>query len=137
MENRVEGPTSVFITTTDPDTDPETKSRFFVTSIDEGREQTRAILAFQRQRQTLDGLNGNMAADAILKRHRNFQRLLQPVAVVNPFARKARLRRRPAAGPPRPAQIPEPDQGRCLPTADAQGDAPDDSATAPPFRMCW
>jgi DNA primase len=86
MENRVEGPTSVFITTTDPDTDPETKSRFFVTSIDEGREQTRKILAFQRQRQTLEGLSGNMAADAILKRHRNFQRLLQPLAVVNPFA---------------------------------------------------
>jgi len=86
MENRVEGPTSVFITTTDPETDPETKSRFFVTSIDEGREQTRKILAFQRQRQTLEGLSGNMAADAILKRHRNFQRLLKPVAVVNPFA---------------------------------------------------
>jgi DNA primase catalytic core len=86
MENRVEGPTSVFITTTDPDTDPETKSRFFVTSIDEGRDQTRKILAFQRQRQTLAGLNGNMAADVILKLHRNFQRLLKPVAVVNPFA---------------------------------------------------
>ena len=86
MENRVEGPTSVFITTTNPETDPETKSRFFVTSIDEGREQTRKILIFQRQRQTLDGLVGNMAADAILKRHRNFQRLLQPLAVVNPFA---------------------------------------------------
>ena len=86
MENRVEGPTSVFITTTDPDTDPETKSRFFVTSIDEGRAQTRAILDFQRKRQTLDGLVGNMAADAILKKHRNFQRLLKPVAVVNPFA---------------------------------------------------
>ena len=39
MENRVEGPTSVFITTTDPDTDPETKSRFFVTSIDESRRR--------------------------------------------------------------------------------------------------
>ena len=37
MENRVEGPTSVFITTTDPETDPETRSRFFVTSIDCGR----------------------------------------------------------------------------------------------------
>ncbi len=86
MENRVEGPTSVFITTTNPETDPETKSRFFVTSIDEGREQTRKILAFQRQRQTVDGLNGNMAADTILKLHRNFQRLLKPVAVVNPFA---------------------------------------------------
>jgi hypothetical protein len=35
MENRVEGRTSVFLTTTDPDTDAETKSRFFVTSVDE------------------------------------------------------------------------------------------------------
>ena len=42
MENRVEGPTAVFITTTDPDTDPETRSRFFVTGVDESREQTRA-----------------------------------------------------------------------------------------------
>jgi len=86
MENRVEGPTSVFITTTNPETDPETKSRFFVTSIDEGREQTRAILSFQRKRQTLDGLVGNLSADIILKLHRNFQRLLKPLAVVNPFA---------------------------------------------------
>lgn len=86
MENRVEGPTSVFITTTDPEIDPETKSRFFVTSIDEGRDQTRRILVFQRKRQTLDGLVGNIAADVILKVHRNFQRLLKPVAVVNPFA---------------------------------------------------
>ena len=86
MENRVEGPSTVFLTTTNPETDPETKSRFWVTSIDEGRDQTRRILAFQRQRHTLDGLVGNMAVDAILKRHRNFQRLLKPVAVVNPYA---------------------------------------------------
>ncbi|MBD3309555.1 toprim domain-containing protein, partial [candidate division KSB3 bacterium] len=86
MENRVEGPSSVFLTTTNPDTDPETKSRFWVTSIDEGREQTRRILAFQRQRHTLDGLTGDMAVDAILKKHRNFQRLLKPVAIVNPYA---------------------------------------------------
>jgi len=86
MENRVEGPTSVFLTTTNPDTDPETKSRFWVTSIDESREQTRRILTFQRQRQTIEGLVGNMAVDAILKRHRNFQRLLKPLSIVNPFA---------------------------------------------------
>ena len=35
MQNRVEGPTAIFITTTDPDPDPETRSRFFVTSVDE------------------------------------------------------------------------------------------------------
>ncbi len=86
MQNHVEGPSTVFLTTTNPETDPETKSRFWVTSIDESREQTRNILAFQRQRHTLDGLVGDMAVDAILKRHRNFQRLLKPVAVVNPYA---------------------------------------------------
>ena len=85
MENRVEGPTSVFITTTDPETDPETRSRFFVTSIDESREQTRAILAFQRKRQTLEGLADQAKVDAILRRHRNFQRLLKPLAVLNPY----------------------------------------------------
>ncbi len=86
MVNRVEGPTSVFITTTDPETDPETRSRFFVTSVDESREQTRAILAAQRRRQTLDGQREREAREAVLRRHRNFQRLLQPIKVVNPFA---------------------------------------------------
>jgi hypothetical protein len=88
MENRVEGPTSVFITTTDPNTDPETKSRFFITSVDESRDQTRRILDFQRRRQTLDGVRGTLEVDVILKRHRNFQRLLKPLAVVNPFAER-------------------------------------------------
>ena len=50
MENKVEGPSSVFLTTTNPEVDPETKSRFWVTGINESREQTRAILAFQRQK---------------------------------------------------------------------------------------
>lgn len=86
MENRVEGPTSVFITTTDPETDPETRSRFFVTSIDESPEQTRAILDFQRKRHTLEGLETNTQCDDILRVHRNFQRLLKPLAVVNPYA---------------------------------------------------
>lgn len=86
MENRVEGPTSVFITTTNPETDPETRSRFFVTSVDESREQTRAILEYQRKRQTLDGVRGSLETEAILRKHRNFQRLLKPLAVVNPFA---------------------------------------------------
>ena len=85
MENRVEGPTSVFFTTTNPDTDPETASRFFVTGIDESREQTRKILAMQRQQQTIDSASSNTLAEKIRNRHRNFQRLLQPLAVRNPF----------------------------------------------------
>jgi DNA primase len=86
MENRVEGPTAVFLTTTKPDTDPETKSRFFVTSVDESREQTQAILVCQRRRQTLAGLAERMAVEPILRKHRNFQRLLKPLPVVNHYA---------------------------------------------------
>ncbi|OQW96274.1 MAG: hypothetical protein BWK77_05555 [Verrucomicrobia bacterium A1] len=86
MESRVEGPTSVFLTTTNPEIDAETKSRFFVTSIDESRDQTRKILAFQRARHLSDGPAEDAQREAILQRHRNFQRLLKPLAVKNPFA---------------------------------------------------
>lgn len=85
MTNRVEGPTAVLMTTTNPEIDPETKSRFIVTSVDESREQTRAILAFQRQREGLDGLFTSRAVDDTLKRHHNFQRLLKPLSIVNPI----------------------------------------------------
>lgn len=86
MANKVEGPTAVFLTTTNPETDPETKSRFFVTSVDESREQTEAILAYQRRRYTLQGLQEQAQNEAVLRRHHTFQRVLAPVSVVNPFA---------------------------------------------------
>lgn len=86
MENRVEGPTAVFITTTDPDVDPETRSRFFVLSVDESREQTRKILAFQRKRQGMESIAAMESVEAVVRRHRNFQRLLKPLPVVNPHA---------------------------------------------------
>ncbi|MDD9920990.1 MAG: CHC2 zinc finger domain-containing protein, partial [Boseongicola sp.] len=86
MENKVEGPTAVFITTTDPNTDPETKSRFIVTSIDESREQTRRILEYQRRRHTREGLADQADVEGIRRRHHNFQRLLKPISVINPFA---------------------------------------------------
>jgi hypothetical protein len=86
VQNRVEGPTAVFITTTNPDVDPETRSRFFVTGVDESREQTRAILESQRRRRTWEGRAGGAEREAVTQRHWNFQRLLKPLAVVNPFA---------------------------------------------------
>jgi DNA primase catalytic core len=86
MENRVEGPTAVFLTTTKPDSDPETKSRFFITSVDESRAQTQAILASQRRRQTLAGLTDKLAVEPVLRKHRNFQRLLKPLPIVNRYA---------------------------------------------------
>ena len=86
MENRVEGPTAVFLTTTNPDVDAETRSRFVVASVDEGQAQTRAILEYQRRRRTFGGLTDHAAVTAVMRRHHSFQRLLRPVMVVNPYA---------------------------------------------------
>jgi DNA primase catalytic core len=83
--NTVHGPTAVLETTTDPKTDPETKSRFIVTSIDESPEQTRAILEAQRHRHTLDGLRSRHTRAEVLRRHHAFQRLLRNVYVVNNY----------------------------------------------------
>lgn len=83
--NRVQGPTAVMLTTTNPNVDAETRSRFLVSSVDESSAQTRAILAAQRQRHTLDGRLQTQQRASILARHHALQRLLQPLTVVNPY----------------------------------------------------
>ena len=85
-EYRVEGPVMLFLTTTAIDIDEELLNRCLVLTVNESREQTRAIHALQRRRQTLDGLLATTDREAILAVHRNAQRLLQPLAVVNPHA---------------------------------------------------
>lgn len=83
--SHVAGPVSVSLTTTSPNTDPETKSRFFVLSTDESSGQTDAILELQRRQATLAGLELPKVRKEICRRHHAFQRLLQPVRVVNPL----------------------------------------------------
>jgi len=87
MQNKVYGPTSVFQTTTNPRVNPETLSRFYVSSIDESREQTKRILEAQRAARTLDGLRMQLRQDGVQKRHHAFQRLLKTVRVINPYGR--------------------------------------------------
>ena len=84
-EYRVEGPVMMFLTTTAVDVDEELMNRCLVLTVDEDREQTRAIHKLQREQQTLEGLLRRQEKRAILRRHRNAQRLLKPLAVVNPF----------------------------------------------------
>lgn len=86
QEYRVEGPMSLFMTTTAIDIDEELMNRCLVLSVDEAREQTRAIHKLQRERRTLAGLTRKHEKTAILNIHRNAQRLLRPLAVVNPYA---------------------------------------------------
>jgi DNA primase len=86
QEYRVEGPMSLFMTTTAIDIDEELMNRCLVLSVDENRDQTRAIHQLQRARRTLEGLQRKHEKQAILAIHRNAQRLLRSLAVVNPYA---------------------------------------------------
>lgn len=84
----VEGPVALMLTTTAIDLDEELKNRCLVLAIDESREQTRAIHARQRFEETLEGLQAAEAGAHIRALHRNAQRLIRPLKVVNPYAER-------------------------------------------------
>ena len=86
QDYRVEGPVALMLTTTAIDLDEELSNRCLVLTIDESREQTRAIHARQRYEETLAGLATRENEAAIRALHHNAQRLIKPVKVVNPFA---------------------------------------------------
>jgi DNA primase catalytic core len=88
QEYRVEGPVMMFLTTTAIDIDEELMNRCLVLTVDEEREQTRAIHRLQREKRTLQGLVKKEQKQAILHLHRNAQRLLKKLAVVNPYAER-------------------------------------------------
>ena len=88
QEYRVQGPVMIFLTTTAIEVDEELLNRCIVLTVDEGRAQTRAIHALQREAQTLEGLLAKHDRTRIRKLHRNAQRLLKPLAVVNPHAKE-------------------------------------------------
>jgi len=85
-EYRVAGPVMTFLTTTAIEVDEELLNRCVVLTVDEGREQTRRVHAKQRASQTLAGLLARRDRERLLRLHRNAQRLLRPLVVVNPFA---------------------------------------------------
>jgi len=87
-EYRVEGPVMIFLTTTAVEVDEELLNRCIVLTVDEGREQTRAIHQLQRERQTLEGLLLRQDRERLLKVHQDAQRLVRPLLVANPFARE-------------------------------------------------
>jgi len=86
-EYRVEGPVMIFSTTTNIDIDEELQNRCIILTVDESREHTKAIHQMQRERRTLEGIRANKEKDKLLKLHRNAQRLLRPLFILNPYAR--------------------------------------------------
>jgi len=86
QEYRVEGPVMLMLTTTSPDLHEELQNRCLILTVDEGREQTEAIHRLQRQKRTLGGLQAKQAKARVIELHQNAQRLLRPLAVLNPYA---------------------------------------------------
>jgi len=86
QEYRVQGPVMIFLTTTAIEVDEELLNRCLVLTVDEGRQQTRAIHERQRLAQTLEGLLAKQERGRLQALHQNAQRLLQPLFVANPFA---------------------------------------------------
>ncbi len=85
-EYHVEGPVMIFTTTTAIDIDEELLNRCIILTIDESREQTKAIHKQQRKSETLEGLIKKLDKKDVLKVQRNAQRLLAPLEVINPYA---------------------------------------------------
>lgn len=82
----VTGPVALLMTTTSPEIDEELANRLLVLAVDEGRSQTRAVHTAQREAETLEGLVARARRAEVVTLHANAQRLLAPVAVVNPHA---------------------------------------------------
>ena len=85
-EYQVEGPVMLFLTTTAIEVDEELLNRCLVLTVNESREQTRAIHQLQRKRRTLAGLIEREERQGRVRVHQNAQRLLRALPVVNPYA---------------------------------------------------
>ncbi len=86
QEYHVEGPVAIVFTTTSIDIDEELRNRCLILTVDESRAQTERIHALQRQARTLEGLRLKKRRERVLTLLQNAQRLLGPMAVVNPYA---------------------------------------------------
>ncbi len=79
------GPAAFLETTTETRIHPENSTRCFEMYCDESAAQTRRIHDAQRRSKTLASRIAAGEREAIIRRHQNGQRLLEPVGVVIPF----------------------------------------------------
>ena len=82
----LEGPSSLMITTTKADVEPEMLSRFFVTSTDETTEQTEKIINALANRNSLKEITSRKEIEHIIRKHQAFQGLLRRIEVFNRYA---------------------------------------------------
>ncbi len=82
-EYTVEGPVMLFLTTTAHEVDEELLNRCIALTVNEDREQTRAIHRRQREARTIEGHLLRRKRAKLVRLHRHAQLLLRPIAVVN------------------------------------------------------
>ena len=86
QEYHVEGPVMLFSTTTAIDLDEELMNRCLVLTVNESREQTKQIHQMQRRKRTMAGLEDKAEKKRILTVHKNAQRLIKPLQIMNLYA---------------------------------------------------
>jgi len=86
QEYHVQGPVMIILTTTSIDIDEELMNRCLILTVDESREQTERIHSLQRKARTLEGLRMKKERASIQTLLQNAQRLLKPIAVINPYS---------------------------------------------------
>ena len=86
VEYEVEGPISLLFSTTRPAIHYENATRCFTLTLDESAEQTERVMRFQLGRKSLEGFTRSLEGRELRRLHRNAQRLLRPLIIINPFA---------------------------------------------------
>lgn len=86
VEYEVEGPIALLFSTTKPAIHYENATRCFILSLDESPDQTERIMRLQLARRTLNGVLQSIEGRDLRRLHRNAQRLVRPLLVVNPFS---------------------------------------------------
>ena len=86
VEYEVEGPIALLFSTTQPAIHYENATRCFTLSLDESPDQTQQVHNAQSQARTLEGLSKTGQTRETRQLHRNIQRMLKPVRVVNSYA---------------------------------------------------
>ena len=85
----VRGPVAYVETSTADHIDPQNLNRCFEIRLDESQEQTQRVLAERRRRRSLS--NEKSSRECLVRLHRDFQRLLEPLPVLIPFAEHLRF----------------------------------------------
>ena len=137
QEYHVEGPVMLFLTTTAIDIDEELLNRCLVLTIDESREQTaRDPAAASASSARWQGCWPDARRKRLTVLHRNAQRLLKPLAVVNPYADQLTFLDEAHAHPARSREVSDPDRRHCLAApASARGEQDRVPGTSQPAQV--